>query len=121
MIALIVDDSATQRHVQRKALEALGWQVHAAVDGEQALTQLRGLPHCDLLLTDWHMPGMDGLQLVSTIRQEQRFAGLRIIMVTSDSVLDAVDKSLAAGANDFLMKPFTPEAFAERISAVMDA
>lgn len=119
MVVLIVDDSAAQRRIQQKALEAMGWSVHAASGGEDALQKLNSIGHCDLLLTDWHMPGMDGLELVKAVRSDARFDALPIVMVTSDSALDSVDKALSAGANDFIMKPFTPEALGERILEVM--
>ncbi|MCC6751788.1 MAG: response regulator [Deltaproteobacteria bacterium] len=119
MMALIVDDSAAMRRIQQKALESLGWQVKAASSGEEALAALEGLPECVLLLTDWHMPGMDGLQLVSAVRKDPRYSKLRIVMVTSDAVLDSVEAALSAGANDFLMKPFTTEVLAERVAEVM--
>jgi two-component system chemotaxis response regulator CheY len=118
-LAVVVDDSAAMRRIQVRALEGMGWTVQAASNGDEALTLLRSLPHCDLLLTDWHMPGLDGLELVKVLRADARFASLPILMVTSDAVLESVQKALEAGVNDFLMKPFTPEALAERVSGVM--
>lgn len=121
MIALVVDDSAAMRRIQQKALEGLGWQVEVAASGGDALARLQTLAHCDLMLTDWHMPGMDGLDLIVAVRKDERHRALRILMVTSDSVLDSVEKALAAGADDFVMKPFTTEALSERIAEVMCA
>lgn len=119
MIALVVDDSAAMRRIQQKALESAGWQVEVAGNGSEALARLQGLAHCDLLLTDWHMPEMDGLQLVRAVRQDERFKALRVVMVTSDGVLNSVEQALAAGADDFVMKPFSAEALSERIAEVM--
>jgi len=119
MVVLIVDDSAAQRRIQQKALEAMGWSVHVASGGEDALAKLAALLHCDLMLTDWHMPGMDGLELVRAVRGSSRYGALPIVMVTSDGGLDSVDKALAAGVSDFIMKPFTAEALGERILEVM--
>ena len=120
MIALVVDDSAAMRRILQKALESIDWDVHTAIDGNDALAKLTELPQCDLLLTDWHMPGMDGIELIKAVRLSARFATLRIVMVTSDSVLDSVDKALEAGANDFVMKPFTADALCERVLEVMN-
>ncbi len=118
-LAVVVDDSAAMRRIQVRALEGMGWTVQIASNGDEALSLLRSMPHCDLLLTDWHMPGLDGLELVKVLRADARFASLPILMVTSDAVLESVQKALEAGVNDFLMKPFTPEALAERVAGVM--
>jgi two-component system, chemotaxis family, chemotaxis protein CheY len=119
MIALIVDDSAAMRRIQQMTLEAQAWKVETAATAEEALTKLGTLERCDLIITDWHMPGMGGLDLVRAIRADARLARLRILMVTSDSMLSSIDQALAAGANDFVMKPFSKEALVERINEVM--
>lgn len=121
MRALVVDDSAAMRRIQQRALESGGWEVAAAASGEQAIGLLDAGPPVDLVLTDWHMPGMDGLDLVRAIRQNPRFEGVRILMVTSDAVMDSIALAIAAGANDFLMKPFSAQALADRIADVMNA
>jgi len=117
--ALVVDDSAAMRRIQQKALEGLGFTVRAASNGVEALEVLGTMPACELVLTDWHMPGMDGIGLVRAIRQEARWTGVRIVMVTSESVMASVDSALSAGADDFLMKPFSQDALAERVAEVM--
>lgn len=117
--ALIVDDSALMRHVQRRVLKKLGWDVHDASTASEGLQALHSLGQCDLLLTDWHMPGMDGMAFISQVRRDRRFAEMRIVLVTSDCVHDSVERAVAAGANDVLMKPFTPESFEERVAEVM--
>ena len=119
MIALIVDDSAAMRRIQQMTLEAQSWKVETAATAEEALTKLRTLERCDLMITDWHMPGMGGLDLVRAIRADASLARLRILMVTSDSMLSSIEQALAAGANDFVMKPFSKEALVERINEVM--
>ena len=118
-VAVVVDDSAAMRRIQARAMEGLGWTVHAASNGDEALVLLRSLQQVDLLLTDWHMPGMDGLELVKVLRADARFGALPILMVTSDAVLESVQRALEAGVNDFLMKPFTNDALAERVAGVM--
>jgi two-component system, chemotaxis family, chemotaxis protein CheY len=119
MIALVVDDSAAMRRMQQKALESLGFVVQVAKDGHEAMSVLQAMAACDLVLTDWHMPELDGLGLVREIRKQARYAKLRVIMVTSDAVLGSVQLALDAGVDDFLMKPFSPDALAERIQDVM--
>ena len=119
MMALVVDDSAAMRRIQQKALEAQGWLVECVATGEEALEKLNTIERCDLVVTDWHMPGMGGIALVEAIRANPRFAQLKILMVTSDSMMQSVEKAIAAGANDFVMKPFTNDALVERVNAVM--
>lgn len=117
MIAVVVDDSSAMRRIQQRAMQSLGWEVHVAVDGKDALEVISRLPGCDLVLTDWHMPEMDGLALTAALRA--RSADLRILVATSDSVLDSVERALAAGANDVILKPFTAETLSARVSEVM--
>lgn len=119
MNALVVDDSAAMRRIQQRALEALGFAVQVAKDGREAMQMLHAMAACDLVLTDWHMPELDGIGLVQEIRRQERFVGLRVIMVTSDAVMNSVQIALDAGVDDFLMKPFSPEALAERVQDVM--
>jgi two-component system chemotaxis response regulator CheY len=120
MMAIVVDDSAAMRHHLGKTLTTLGWQVRAAGSGTEALSVLQGLPRCDLILTDWHMPGMDGVQLCRAVRSDARYNSVKIIMVTSDAVMSAVNEALQAGADDFVMKPFTPQVLSERLEAIME-
>jgi len=120
MEALVVDDSAAMRRMNQKALEGLGFSVQVAKDGVEALAVLHNMPRCQLVLTDWHMPELDGLALVKALRSDSRYVNLRVIMVTSEAVVSAVQSALDAGVNDFLMKPFSAEAFADRVRDVMN-
>jgi two-component system chemotaxis response regulator CheY len=119
MNALVVDDSTAMRRIVQKALESAGWRVRTGANGQEALLALESGAACDLVLTDWHMPLMDGLQLVKAIRGSGRFQAVRIFMVTSEAQLPMIDAALAAGANDFLMKPFSTDALCERVAEVM--
>lgn len=119
MFAIVVDDSAAMRRHLSKALEGLGWQVKGAANGVEAMRLLEGGPRCDLVLTDWHMPEMDGMELCRTVRKDAKYSNVRIVMVTSDSVMSSVGEAMKAGANDFVMKPFTTEALSERLADIM--
>lgn len=118
MNALVVDDSAAMRRIQQRALERAGWRVVQASSGSEALVRLRA-QRCDLVVTDLHMPEMDGLELVRRIRADEDLRAVRVVVVTSDAVLGSVQQALDAGADDFLMKPFTPQALTERVGEVM--
>jgi two-component system chemotaxis response regulator CheY len=118
MKALVVDDSKMMRTVEQRALEAMGWQVAQAANGLEALTQLQASDTFDLVLADWQMPEMDGLALVKKIREDTRWAKMTIIMVSSNAVMESIQEALDAGANDFVMKPFSVDALKERITEV---
>ncbi len=116
---MVVDDSAAMRRHLSRILESLNWTVVTAADGHEALKRLEEAPTCQLVLTDRYMPGMDGMELCREVRKDPRYRQVRIVMVTSDGVLASVNEAMAAGASDFLMKPFTPEILSERLSTLM--
>lgn len=120
MRALVVDDSSAMRRIVQRALESDGWAVTTGGNGHEALAHLESGEAYDLVVTDWHMPGMDGIELVKAIRQSPRFGQLRVIMVTSEAVMSMIDTALAAGVNDFLMKPFTADALCERVADIVN-
>lgn len=113
--ALVIDDASITRHVNQKSLEKMGWQVMTATDGIDALRVLSEMDEVDLIMTDIHMPNMDGLELTKRLRVDERFANTFIMFVTSDGTLDVVEQALHAGANDVLIKPFSPADFEARI------
>src|SRR5579862_8098308 len=121
MFALVVDDSTAMRRHLSKILESLKWTVVTAGNGHEALELLARSPACRLVLTDRYMPGMDGMELCREIRKDSKYDEIRIVMVTSDGVLASVNEALAAGASDFVMKPFTREILSERLNNLMSA
>ncbi|MBX9655323.1 response regulator [bacterium] len=113
---MLVDDSSTMRKIQRRTLERLGFgEIIEAEDGEEAL---RLLPDAnpDILITDWNMPNINGLELVKQIRQTDQ--KLPIIMVTTEAEKNRVIEAIKAGISDYLIKPFTSEALASKIRRV---
>ena len=113
---LIVDDSKTIRMVLRKILRELGYEVCEAGDGQEALKMLeaeRG--SLKLVLTDWNMPVMNGLELLKTLRADATLASLVIIMITTETETDNMMAALEAGANEYVMKPFTKEILKEKL------
>lgn len=119
MKALVVDDSKMVRMVQQRALESMGWEVVQAGNGEEGLAALERAGAVQLVLADWQMPVMDGLAMVRRIRADERFKNVVIIMVSSNAVLESIQEALDAGANDFVMKPFSVEALKERVSGAV--
>ncbi len=117
--ALIVDDSRTIRVILRRILLELGYEVCEAADGKEALKVIeleRGA--VSLVLTDWNMPEMNGLDLVKQLRQNPELASLKVVMVTTETELDHMVLALDAGANEYVMKPFTKDILKEKMELV---
>lgn len=115
MKALVVDDSRAIRAILGKHLAALGFEVHEAESGLEALTVLTKLGGADVVLLDWNMPQMDGFEFLRRVRADQEYEDLAIVMVTTESEMAQVARALEAGANEYLMKPFTREALLEKL------
>ena len=113
---LVVDDSRAQRRVLVATLTRLGFDVIEAESGEEALLIL-GSTHIDLVLSDWMMPGMTGLELCRRFRKMPRDQYGYFILLTSKNEKGAVARGLDIGADDFLTKPISPDELRARISA----
>lgn len=119
MKILVVDDVSTMRQIVKKSLKQLGFEnVEEAADGRQALDKLRA-GGFGFMVTDLYMPNMDGLDLMKTIRQDPSLKDLPILMVTAESKKDKVIMAIQAGANSYVVKPFTLEIFREKIERVL--
>jgi two-component system chemotaxis response regulator CheY len=118
MRALVVDDSQMMRMILVQVLTQTGYEVCEACDGEQALAFLQQGEPIDLMMTDWNMPGMDGHQLIRTVRADQRLNPMRIFMLTMEGAPGEVQQALAAGADDYMIKPFTREALVAKLAGV---
>jgi two-component system, chemotaxis family, chemotaxis protein CheY len=106
MRALVIDDSRTVRIIIAKILRDIGMEVFEAGNGLEALEQLQHNPDIELLLVDWNMPEMNGLDFIREVRSQRAYTGVRILMVTSEAEGEQVSQALNAGANEYLMKPF---------------
>ncbi len=115
MRALVVDDSKTVRLLITSILEELGFEVQEAETGLAALELIRSEPQFDIALVDWEMPEMDGLGLLHALRDDGSFDQLRLIIVTTKSEMSNVVEALEAGADEYLMKPFTKEMLVEKL------
>ena len=106
--ALVVDDSKTIRMIIRRILIELGYEVREAGNGVEAL-QVLDAERADVkfVLADWNMPEMNGLELVSGLRQNAGLYSLKVIMVTTETEMSQMASALEAGANEYVMKPFT--------------
>jgi len=115
MKALVVDDSRAMRRIIGGYLEQLGFEVHEAASGLEALVSVHKIKGLSLILLDWNMPEMDGRALLEKLRAEPEFAELPIMMVTTESEMEQVEVALEAGASEYLMKPFDRQALAEKL------
>jgi putative two-component system response regulator len=114
MRILIVDDNKIALTVLRSALEQDGHEVVAATDGNQALSLLRANP-CGLVISDWEMPHMDGIELCRAIRSEDLLGYVYVILLTGHNLPDEKVQGLRAGADDFIAKPFNPPELLARV------
>ena len=116
MRALVIDDSRAMRRIVRGILEGLGYDVLEAGHGREALDVLDGGWLPDLATVDWNMPVMDGLQFVSAVRANPSWRSLTIMMVTSESEHTQIVRALAAGAHEYVIKPFTADALRDKLA-----
>ena len=104
---LLVEDDEDLRAVVRITLEKPTLHILEARDGMTAIGLARQvIPH--VILLDWMMPGMDGLEVIKALRSDPDTAGIRIIMLTARDQQEDIDRGLAAGADAYLVKPFSP-------------
>jgi len=114
--ALVVDDSRAMRSILARILVRLGFEVLQAADGLEGLATLDSAsPPVELVLSDWNMPEMDGLQFVKTLRANPKFANVVVVMVTTETHTEQMFTALSAGANEYIMKPFTAEMVEEKL------
>jgi two-component system, chemotaxis family, chemotaxis protein CheY len=109
MNVLIVDDSRALRAIMTRLMKGLGFETAEASHGREAFERLNEHGPFDLVLVDWNMPEMNGYEFLVTARSEARYAAMPIVLVTTETELAQVEKALAAGANEYVMKPFTPD------------
>lgn len=113
--ALVVDDSRAMRMILSQILRDFGFEVAEARHGAEALAYLKSHPHTKVALVDWNMPEMNGLQLVEAVRRNPSFRDLRMMMVTTETEMANVVKAMEAGANEYVMKPFSKEIIFDKL------
>lgn len=114
---LVVDDSKIVRVMARKILEGLGFEVFDAENGQEALDFcLKSPPDCVLL--DWNMPVMSGLDFLKKIRAEAVGKNIKVIFCTTKTDADSVKQGMAAGANEYIMKPFDEGVIKSKLSEI---
>lgn len=115
MRVLIIDDSRAMRSIIKRGLAPMNCEVAEAADGRQALAVMAEQGPFDLALVDWNMPVMNGYEFVCAVRADPNHAGMKLMMVTTEVEMTQISRALDAGANEYLMKPFTEAALQEKI------
>lgn len=119
MRALLVDDSRTMRALLSRLMTGLGFEVEHAADGQEALAAVTAAAAADRLpdicLVDWNMPVMTGLEFVVAVRAHPEWRDISLMMVTTESEHGQIVRALAAGAHEYLIKPFPAEAIEEKL------
>lgn len=117
---LVVDDFATMRRIVRNLLKDLGFNnVDEAEDGQDALAKLRESSF-DFVISDWNMPNMDGLELLSEIRKSTEMSQMPVLMVTAEAKKENIIAAAQAGASGYVVKPFTAATLEEKLNKIFE-
>lgn len=118
MKVLIVDDFATMRRILRNILKQIGFSnISEADDGKTALKELKK-EQFDLVLCDWNMPEMPGIELLKAVRSDDQLKGLPFVMVTAEAQKENIVEAVKAGVSNYIVKPFTAETVSEKLNKV---
>lgn len=118
MHALVIDDSRPIRRIETDILRELGFETSDACNGKEGLTKLESGSPPSLVLVDWNMPEMNGLEFIKAVRSNPRYATTAIMMVTTETETDQMLRALSAGADEYLMKPFQKEGLIEKLRLI---
>lgn len=117
---LVVDDYATMRRIVRNLLQQIGFaEIDEAADGATALSKLRDGTRYGLVISDWNMEPMSGLQLLQEVRSDAQLKLMPFIMVTAESKVENVVAAKQAGVNNYIVKPFNAETLKQKIGSVI--
>jgi two-component system chemotaxis response regulator CheY len=120
MKILVVDDFSTMRRIIKNLLRDIGFgNISEADDGLTALPLLKG-GDFDLVITDWNMPAMTGLELLKAIRAEPKLLSLPVLMVTAEAKRDQIIEAVQAGVNGYIVKPFTAQTLKEKLDKIFE-
>jgi len=117
---LVVDDFSTMRRIVRNLLKELGYNnVEEAEDGAVGLSMLKG-GGFDFVVSDWNMPNMDGLTMLQNIRADPAISSLPVLMVTAEAKKENIIAAAGAGANGYVVKPFTAATLDEKLTKIFE-
>lgn len=117
---LVVDDSVTMRRIVSNSLKNLGYNNFVeATDGKDALDKLAADDDINFVITDWNMPVLSGLELIKSIRSDEKLKDLPVLMVTTRGIKEDIMEALRAKVNNYIVKPFTPQILKEKIEQIL--
>lgn len=117
---LVVDDSSTMRRIIINTLSKLGHHdVIEASNGREGLERLSAESTIDLIITDWNMPEMSGIDFIRAVRTMNNLRDIPVLMVTTNAAKDDIVQAMAAGVSHYIVKPFTPDTFKEKVAAAI--
>jgi two-component system chemotaxis response regulator CheY len=120
MKVLVVDDFATMRRIIKNVLKQIGFSnILEADDGTTALAIIKETK-IDLIISDWNMPKMNGLDLLKTVREEKETKNVPFVMVTAEAQKENVIQAVQAGVSNYIVKPFTADAVKDKLSQILD-
>ena len=121
MKALVVDDSTSMRNIIKAVLKqmAIFDEIVEAENGRMALDRIKEQGPFNIVLLDWYMPEMEGYDCLVEIRKDDSLQDMKVMMVTTENQQENVIKAVMAGANEYLMKPFSPEMLEEKVRMVL--
>lgn len=114
MKILIIDDSMTTRSIIKRMVTEYGFETFEAGNGSEALDRLKEIDRCDVAVIDWNMPIMNGLEFIKAVRSNSSYDHMSLIMITTEVEISQVSDALSAGANEYIMKPFTKDIIVEK-------
>jgi two-component system chemotaxis response regulator CheY len=116
---LVVDDFSTMRRIVKNLLQELGYNdITEADDGNTALPLLKS-GSFDILITDWNMPGMPGLDLLKAVRADEKLAKLPVLMLTAEAKREQIIEAAQAGVSGYVIKPFTAITLKEKLDKIL--
>ena len=120
MSILVVDDFPTMRRIVRSLLKELSFtNVEEAEDGQEALGKLKG-GDFEFVVSDWNMPNLDGLEMLKQIRADEAMKALPVLMVTAEAKKENIVAAAQAGANGYIVKPFTAATLEEKLNKIFE-
>lgn len=115
---LVVDDMMSMRNIVKRALLSIGYRdIHDASNGEEAMEKLKSAGF-GLVLLDWNMPVMSGIELLRAIRADSALQGLPVLMITAEVKMENIMEAIQAGVSDYLVKPFSEQALQEKLEKI---
>jgi len=119
MKILVVDDFPTMRRIVKTLLRQLGYtNIIEAEDGELAYKLLKATPDIEFIVSDWNMPNMTGLELLKTVRADEKFKHLPFLMVTAEAEKENIIEAVKSGVSNYVVKPFTAATLKEKMAKV---